>query len=116
VTRGRMADDPFVRSPAGDLDFGYLPEYAARQIRRQSGPIRLLQDDLRHIEERHAREIKQDGFSSIAAFVHTIAQRYNAIRSGDRGSLFLVLESPKEKARCLVVRLNPSIGETGEDY
>jgi len=63
---GRMADDLFVRSPTGDLDFGYLPEYAARQIRRQSGPIRLLQDDLRHIEERHAREIKQDGFSSIA--------------------------------------------------
>ena len=47
----------FIESPDGGVDFGYLPKEVSRIIRRQAGPIRLLESDLRHIEERHSNRL-----------------------------------------------------------
>ena len=80
----------FVECPDGGFDFGYLPEETARIIRRQAGPIRLLESDLRHIEERHAKEIHQAGYSNAIEFIRQHSRSYNAIYRGDKGTLFLV--------------------------
>jgi len=45
----------FIESPDGGVDFGYLPKEVSRIIRRQAGPIRLLESQLcrdrRQVEE-----------------------------------------------------------------
>lgn len=97
----------FVERPGGGLDFGYLPEEAAQSIRRQAGPIRLLEDDLRHIEDRHSKEITQAGYGSVLDFVEQSARSYNAIYRGEKGTLFLVTDLPGSGARNVIVQLTP---------
>ncbi len=105
----------FVESPDGGLDFGYLPEDAARIIRRQPGPIRLLESDLQHIEERHGDQIRQAGFQDVIRFVGESSKSYNAIYRGDKGTLFLVTDNPGTKAKNVIVRLTPMTGK-GEEF
>jgi len=105
----------FVENPDGGLDFGYLPEDIARIIRRQPGPIRLLESDLRHIEERHGDQIRQAGYRDVIQFVDASSKSYNAIYRGDRGTLFLVTDNPGTKAKNVIVRLTPMTGKE-EDF
>ncbi len=77
----------FVSRPGGGLDFGYLPEDVARTIRRQPGPIRLLESDLQHIEERHGDQIRQAGFQDVIRFLEESSKSYNAIYRGDKRML-----------------------------
>lgn len=105
----------FVECPGGGIDFGYLPDEAAKIIRRQAGPIRLLESDLRHIEERHAKEIHQAGYNSAIDFISWHSRSYNAIYRGDKGTLFLVTDFPGESARNVVIRL-AQMPDKSSDY
>ncbi len=97
----------FIESPDGGVDFGYLPKEVSRIIRRQAGPIRLLESDLRHIEERHSKEIMQAGYENAIEFVHQSANSYNAIYRGKKGTLFLVTDFDGEIPKNVIIRLTP---------
>ena len=105
----------FVECPGGGIDFGYLPEDAAKSIRRQAGPIRLLESDLQHIEERHSKEIHQAGYSNAIEFVSQYSKSYSAIYRGDKGTLFLVSDFPGESAKNVVIRLT-QMPDKSSDY
>lgn len=104
----------FVECPGGGFDFGYLPDETAKAIRRQAGPIRLLESDLRHIEERHSKEINQSGYGNIVEFVKRFSEGYNAIYRGDKGTLFLVTDFPGESAKNVVIRLTQMPGKSSD--
>lgn len=105
----------FIESPAGGLDFGELPEEAARIIRRQAGPIRLLESDLRHIEERHGDQIRQAGYPTIEDFVRSIAKDYNRIYPARSGSMAILVHRIGLE-RFAIIRLQPSQECEGPDY
>ncbi len=97
----------FVECPGGGIDFGYLPEEAAKSIRRQAGPIRLLESDLQHIEERHGEQIRKAGYACVEEFVQSVVTQYNRIYAAKNGSLGLLVHK-RGKERFAMVQLQPA--------
>ncbi len=95
--------------------FGYLPDEAAKIIRRQAGPIRLLESDLRHIEERHGDQIRQAGYPTVETFVRSIAEDYNRIYAVDSGSMAILVHRIGRQ-RFAIIRLQPSTEQGGLDF
>ncbi|BAP87300.1 putative DNA primase [Burkholderiales bacterium GJ-E10] len=106
----RSQPGDFVRSSRGDFDFGELPAGAAAAIGRQPGKIRLRQAALSHIDERHGGQIRSVGYASTAAFVESVAQRYNVIYPARYGALAISVAIPGEPRRYAVMRLTPNAG------
>ncbi|WP_226857925.1 LPD7 domain-containing protein [Acidithiobacillus caldus] len=74
-----------------------------------------MESDLRHIEERHCKEIHQAGYGNVIDFVKRFSESYNAIYRGDRGTLFLVTDFPGESAKNVVIRLT-QMPDKSSDY
>lgn len=92
-------DSDFIESPAGSLEFGEITNEIGREIRRQSGFIRLREGDAAwgraHIEARHGRDILSLGYSGVAEFVADVAGNFDAIYEGDGKTLILAkLDKP----------------------
>ncbi|MBU2840285.1 hypothetical protein HF670_12090 [Acidithiobacillus thiooxidans] len=107
----------FVRSPDDAVDFGYIPKDAAKIIGRQSGPIRLLESDLQHIEQRHGDQIRHAGFESVEAFVSSVTHKYNKIYQAGSGALTIRVYGI-DRDKFAMIRLDPGIPDIGnsEDY
>lgn len=105
----------FIESPDGGVDFGYLPEDVSKIIRRQAGPIRLLESDLRHIEERHGDQIRQAGYPSIENFVRSIAVDYNRIYAAKAGSMAILVHKIGRE-RFAIIRLQPAKEQGDTDF
>ncbi|WP_148262206.1 LPD7 domain-containing protein [Acidithiobacillus caldus] len=108
-------NNKFVLSKRGNIDFGYLSEDAAKAIRRQAGPIRLLEEDLKHIIERHGEQIRRAGYPDIPSFLQDVCDNYNAIYVGNiHGSLLLTVRKPGSLSRVAVVMLQPADPENND--
>ena len=108
----------FVLTRSGSKDFGEISVETARQIQRQAGKIRLRIGEQeassergygeKHIERpNRVKEIKRLGFSNARDFVALIAEKYDAIYEGDKGSLILYKKGVHHTV--IVSRLEPSV-------
>lgn len=115
-----MPDDAFLSSPSGGIDFGYLPEDAAKRIRRQAGPIRLLESDLQHIEERHGDQIRHAGYEDVPSFIQSVCTEFNTIYRGKHGggALVLIVRVPERPNKTAIIKLQPDTdpGKGGTDF
>ncbi|WP_215874577.1 hypothetical protein, partial [Acidithiobacillus caldus] len=111
----------FVECPGGGFDFGYLPDETAKAIRRQAGPIRLLESDLRHIEERHGDQIRHAGYEDVPSFVQSVCAGFNTIYRGKHGggALVLIVRDPGSGRpnKTAIIKLQPDTdsGKGGAD-
>jgi hypothetical protein len=112
----------FVECPGGGIDFGYLPDETAKAIRRQAGPIRLLESDLRHIEERHGDQIRHAGYEDVPSFVQSVCTESNTIYRGKHGggALVLIVRDPGSERpnKTAIIKLQPDTdpGKGGTDF
>ena len=110
-------DGEFVLSSNGSKDFGEISPEIALKIRRQAGKIRLRTGEQgsnsergygeKHIERpKRLKELKLLGFDNARDFVAYIAENYNAIYEGEKGSLILYKKG--EHHTEIISRLEPS--------
>jgi hypothetical protein len=110
-------DGEFVLTRNGSKDFGEISPEIAREIKRQAGKIRLRMGEQesnseqgygeRHIERpKRIKELKLLGFANARDFVAYIAENYDAIYEGDKGSLILYKKG--EHHTEIISRLEPA--------
>lgn len=116
------AENTFIESPNGGLDYGEITPEMAKAMRRQAGKIRLQQGvqnadgtgwGLAHIEANHGEQIRGAGFDSVQAFVQHIAGNFNEVLQATKGRQLLVTVSAGRKD-VMFVQLEPA--ETGDFY
>ena len=95
---------PFVLNSKGSIDFGYITE----QMNLPPAPIRIAEWDewygLKHIEQRHGEQIRNNGFASTLEFVEYVAMNFDKIRQGNSDSCLLEVAGGKHN-ETLFVRL-----------
>ena len=109
-------DGEFVLTRNGNKDFGEISTEIARQIRRQAGKIRLRIGKQEHEKgnygEKHIerpkriKELNHLGFTNARDFVAYIADSFDAIYEGSKGSLILYKKG--EHHTEIISRLEPS--------
>ena len=109
----------FIPAPDGSLDYGEITAEQASVMRRQAGKIRLERGDssygLVHIEERHGKQIRDIGFTSIEAFVKDAVGSFSEIwKAGETRQLAAIVSSPK--GRVIFIELQPAKDESGDYY
>ncbi|MCL1993187.1 MAG: hypothetical protein FWG66_09595 [Spirochaetes bacterium] len=107
----------FVLNRRGSKDFGEISLEMARQIRRQTGKIRLRVGEQqansekgygeKHIERpKRKKEMSLLGFNNARDFVAYIAENFDAIYEGSAGALILYKKGGHHSE--IVSRLEPS--------
>ena len=83
---------PFVLNSKGSIDFGYITE----EMNLPAAPIRVAEGltgpkgyGLKHIAERHEKEIINVGYNSVYDFVEDVANDFTEIKEGKNGSFLL---------------------------
>lgn len=69
---------------------GRLKMTVAKKIKRKCADIYLTPNYLKHIENRHRKELEALGISAVD-FVRIVVQQYNQIREGTGDSILLVI-------------------------
>ena len=73
---------PFVLNSKGSIDFGYITE----EMNLAPAPIRIAEGDerygLKHIDIRHAGQLKENGFDSALEFVEFVTTYFEKIKRG----------------------------------
>lgn len=90
----------------GGHDFGEIDLETAARIGRESAPIRLSEDQARHIWDDHP-ELHQIS-ESADAFVEEVAQGYTQVYKGEGGSLQLVKRNGGNKAIYATLKGEPA--------
>lgn len=107
----------FVKAPNGSIDFGEITTSMAKEMRRQSGKVRLETGNEsfgeKHIEQRHGEQIRDMGYTSVADFVADAVKHIESIWSAHKGSQMVMIQS-HEKGRAVFIQLKPS--ENGDFY
>jgi len=116
-------DGEFVLTSDGSRDFGEISPEIAKEIRRQTGKIRLrigVQDGTpgdygeKHIErKKRLQELQSNGYQNARDFVQNVARDYSAIYGGESGRLTLYKDDGK-KGLSLFVELMPAV--SGDFY
>lgn len=91
---------------------GFIPESIAKNIGRESGFIGLTEKGIKHINDRHSKELKLLGMDAIV-FCRFIADNYNEIRKGTYNEIFIIVGSEKT-SNSAVIRLKEL--ENGKYY
>jgi hypothetical protein len=110
-------DGEFVLTRSGSKDFGEISVEIALEIKRQAGKIRLRVGEQKvnseqgygekHIERpNRIKEIQLLGFNNARDFVAYIAEKYDAIYGGSKGSLILYKKGDHHSE--IICRLEPS--------
>ena len=76
--------------PEGAIKVGRLRMSVAKKINRKCADIYLTPNYLKHIVNRHKKELDTLGLSPVD-FVRAVVQQYNQIREGSGDSLLLVV-------------------------
>lgn len=101
----------FVKSNRGGVDFGEISPEVAETIRYAPGPVRLQAGSARfgdlHINQKHLKELNQEGYRDAREFVEDVAGNYNAIFQGQGDSLLLVKRNGK--AKVAFIEIEPSL-------
>jgi hypothetical protein len=95
VKQMRYDQQGYVRTKSGKVNFGYFPAEIADELGLPDGPIRLLQKDLDHILEGHAKEFNKAGIKQPIRFIESVVQNFVEVRNGTGKSLILVKRYPK---------------------
>ena len=80
---------PFVLNSKGSIDFGYITE----EMNLSPAPIRIAEGNerygLKHMEQRHGEQIRNNGFASTLEFVEYVIINFDKIRQGNSDSCLL---------------------------
>ena len=80
---------PFVLNSKGSIDFGYITE----EMNLPPAPIRIAEGNesygLKHMEQRHGEQIRNNGFASTLEFVEYVIINFDKIRQGSSDSCLL---------------------------
>lgn len=93
--------------PNGFVKVGRITMTIARAAHIKAADIYVSQNQLRHIERRHGKEIGSCGLSALG-FVENVCKKFNQIRIGSGSSLLLVVYMDR-LSRVAAITLNYSL-------
>jgi len=107
----------------GNLNFAEISGALSEEIKRQAGVIRLnvgenTKDNKgygkKHIEARHAAQIKGAGFPNVESFIAHILGNTTEIWQASAGQLLFIAKDAQQKV--MYLRLQPAVDKDGDYY
>jgi len=114
ILEAAAAVNGFMKSPTGNLDFGYITQEIAVAIKREAAPIRLRMgnatEGLLHIELRHSKDIAALGYKNAIEFVYAITRHFDTIYPLSKPGRGLTLVVTSGKLKYATIQLEAENG------
>lgn len=109
ITTCDVAEDGIGALPPEYIKVGRINMTIAKKAHIKAADVVVHPDDIEHIEEGHAEQLRSLGISVID-YLSIIVDNFNQVRKGSDGSILLVLTSPY-KNLVLALRLMEEVDD-----
>ena len=103
----------FYQDVNGNIDLANIPEEVFDKIDRPKAPLRLTPSMLKHVFDRHGKEMGLSRADDAIDFILDVMDNFDHVRQGDKNAVIFSIENGRSRTgrRAVTVLLNSESGE-----
>ena len=103
----------FYQDANGNIDLVNIPEEVFDKIDRPKAPLRLTPSMLKHVFDRHGKEMGLSRTDDAIDFILDVMDNFDHVRQGDKNAVIFSIENGRSRTgrRAVTVLLNSESGE-----
>lgn len=103
----------FYQDANGNIDLVNIPEEVFDKIDRPKAPLRLTPSMLKHVFDRHGKEMGLSRIDDAIDFILDVMDNFDHVRQGDKNAVIFSIENGRSRTgrRAVTVLLNSESGE-----
>ena len=103
----------FYQDVNGNIDLANIPEEVFDKIDRPKAPLRLTPSMLKHVFDRHGKEMGLSRTDDAIDFILDVMDNFDHVRQGDKNAVIFSIENGRSRTgrRAVTVLLNSESGE-----
>ena len=103
----------FYQDANGNIDLADIPEEVFDKIDRPKAPLRLTPSMLKHVFDRHGKEMGLSRADDAIDFILDVMDNFDHVRQGDKNAVIFSIENGRSRTgrRAVTVLLNSESGE-----
>lgn len=105
--------EPFYQDGSGNIDLVVIPQEVFDAIGKKAAPFRLIPSMLKHVFDRHGKEMSLENPQDAILFVLDVMDNFDHVRQGDKGALIFSIENGRSRTgkRAVTVLLDSKNGD-----
>ena len=103
----------FYQDANGNIDLANIPEEVFDKIDRPKAPLRLTPSMLKHVFDRHGKEMGLSRTDDAIDFILDVMDNFDHVRQGDKNAVIFSIENGRSRTgrRAVTILLNSESGE-----
>ncbi len=105
--------EPFYQDNSGNIDLAVIPQEVFDAIGKKAAPFRIIPSMLKHVFDRHGREMSLEEPQDAILFVLDVMDNFDHVRKGDKGALIFSIENGRSRTgkRAVTVLIDSKNGD-----
>ena len=105
--------ESFYQNNDGNIDLADIPDEVLDKIKKPKAPFRLTPSMLKHVFDRHGKEMGLHHADDAIDFVLDVLNNFDHVRQGDKGAIIFSIENGRSRTgrRAVTILLDSQRGE-----